>query len=113
MMGLVIYLNEELSKEAIQAEMVLCFLNRVNSSESILGPQANWLLLTLKHVRDTPGLFKFLPKFPPPCLVLYLTLFSFLNRSAGKVQGYFPAQGRKKLPHLLSGHLQQEARANR
>ena len=96
----------------IQAEIVLFPLNRVNSSESTLGPQANWLLLTLKLVRDAPGLLTFLLKFLPPCPVSYLPLFSFLDRSAGEVQGHFPAQGWKKLPHLLSDHVQQEARAN-
>ncbi|KAK2522712.1 hypothetical protein Q9966_012367 [Columba livia] len=49
-----------------------------NSSESTLEPQANWLLQTLKLVRDSPGLIPFLPKFPPPCAFLCLTLLPSL-----------------------------------
>uniref|UniRef100_A0A8C5TF11 Myosin motor domain-containing protein n=1 Tax=Malurus cyaneus samueli TaxID=2593467 RepID=A0A8C5TF11_9PASS len=40
---------------------------RVSSSESILVPQASWLLLTLKHVRLPSGLIPFLPAFPTSC----------------------------------------------
>ena len=111
-MALAVFHVKETSKEPIQAEMLLLLLNRANSSESTLGPQANWLLLTLKLVRHSPGLIPFLPKFPPPCAFLCLTLSTFLARSAGEVQSHFPAEGRKKLPHILSDHVQQEAGAN-
>jgi len=95
-----------MSKEPIQAAVLLLLLHRANSSESTLEPQANWLLLTLKLVRDSPGLIPFLPRFPPPCAFLCLTISPFLGRSAGEVQSHFPAQGRKKLPHILSDHVQ-------
>ena len=111
-MALAVFHIKEMSKEPIQAEMLLLLLNRANSSESTLELQANWLLLTLKLVRDSPGLIPFLPKDPPLCAFLCLTLSTFLSRSAGEVQSHFPAQGRKKLPHILSNHVQQEARAN-
>ena len=97
--------QKETAMKRLQAEMPLLLLNRANSSESTLGPQANWLLLTLKLVSRSPGLIPLLPKFPAPCEYQCLTLATLLGRPAGEVQSHFPAPSRKKLPHILSGHV--------
>ncbi|NXL40365.1 MYSS protein, partial [Glaucidium brasilianum] len=73
--GLVGFSHKEMAMKCTEAEMLLFPLNRANSSESTLGPQANWLLPTLKPVRHSAGLTIVLLTLPSSCAYSVLLFF--------------------------------------